>query len=84
MSVFVVRAFVKMREELLTRHELEKRLEQIEKILLVHDNALEDVYRQIRPLLLPPEEPPKKQIGFRVKEKPGKYKATPRRSGKKI
>jgi len=40
MSVFVVRAFVKMREELLTKCELEKRLDQIEKILLVHDQAV--------------------------------------------
>lgn len=35
MSVFVVRALVRMRQELLTREELEKRLDQIEKVLLV-------------------------------------------------
>ncbi|MBM4311895.1 MAG: ORF6N domain-containing protein [Deltaproteobacteria bacterium] len=69
MSVFVVRAFVKMREHLLSRAELETRLVQIEKVLLAHDDTIRDLYRQIRPLLLPPEDPPKKPIGFHVAEK---------------
>ena len=77
MSVSVVRAFVRLREELLTRHELEKRLEHIEKVLLVHDAALKDIYQKIRPLLLPPpEEHKQKQIGFHVKEKRGVYRTT--------
>lgn len=66
MSVFVVRAFVKMREYLLNRAELEKRLTNIEKTLLAHDTALRDIYQKIRPLLLPPPEPPRKQIGFQA------------------
>ena len=57
MSVFVVRAFIKMREQLLNRAELEKRLAEIEKALLSHDAALRNLYRKIRPLLLPPLEP---------------------------
>lgn len=72
MSVFVVRAFIMMREQLLDRAELEKRLAQIEKALTGHDAALRDLYQKIRPLLLPalsraegpPPEPPRKQIGF--------------------
>lgn len=59
MSVFVVRAFVLMRQAMLSRYETEKRLGQIEKILLVHDDALKDLYEKIRPLLLPPSEPPR-------------------------
>ena len=54
MSIFVVRAFVKMREQLLDRSEMEMRLAAIEKGLLAHDAALRDLYRKIRPLLLPP------------------------------
>jgi phage regulator Rha-like protein len=69
MSVFVVRAFVKMREQLATTHITEKRLAEIEKILLSHDVALADIYQKIRPLLLPPPESHKKQIGFRAREK---------------
>jgi hypothetical protein len=64
MSIFVVRAFMRMRQVLLSRHEMEKRLEQIEKILLVHDDAVRDLYEKIRPLLLPPPDPPRKRIGF--------------------
>jgi len=75
MSVFVVRAFVKMREQLLNRAELERRLAEIEKTLLSHDAALRTLYQKIRPLLLPPPEPRRKPIGFGVREKREKYKA---------
>jgi phage regulator Rha-like protein len=65
MSVYVVRAFVRMREELLSRSNMEKRLTQIEKTLVGHDVALHDLYQKIRPLLLPPSDPPRRRIGFR-------------------
>jgi len=35
----------------------------------------EDIYRKIRPLLLPPEEPEKKEIGFHVREERARYRA---------
>ena len=74
MSVFVVRAFVIMREQLLNRVELEKRVAEIEKSLMSHDSALRDLYQKIRPLLLPPPDPPRKQIGFHVKETSARYR----------
>jgi len=64
MSVFIVRAFIQLRQAMLSRHEMEKRLDQIEKVLLVHDDSLKELYERIRPLLLPPAEPPKPKIGF--------------------
>lgn len=64
MSVYVVRAFVKMRREFLADAVLEKRLSAIEKTLLSHDAGLRDLYQKIRPLLLPPPDPPKRPIGF--------------------
>jgi hypothetical protein len=73
MSVFVVRAFMKMREQLLTRAELEARLTQIENVLLSHDDKIRELYRQIRPLLLPPRDPPAKPIGFAVRERRARY-----------
>ena len=69
MSVFIVRAFVKMRTELLADATLEARLQVIEKTLLGHDSALRDVIQKLRPLLLPPPELPKPRIGFH-KDKP--------------
>jgi phage regulator Rha-like protein len=80
MSVFVVRAFIKMREQLLNRAELEKKLVEIEKVLLSHDTALVDLYQKIRPLLLPPPDPPKKQIGFVVRKK-GEESKTRKKDG---
>src|SRR5439155_11152362 len=47
MSVYVVRAFVEMRRELLANATLEARLENIEKTLLTHDAALRDVYQKL-------------------------------------
>jgi hypothetical protein len=54
MSVYVVRAFVRMREELLTNAVIFKRLAQIDKKLLEHDVVLRDVVEKLLPLLTPP------------------------------
>jgi phage regulator Rha-like protein len=64
MSVFVVRAFVKMREQLMATATLAQRLAEVEKVLLTHDSALRDLYQKIRPLLLPDVVPTKRKIGF--------------------
>jgi hypothetical protein len=64
MSLYVIRAFVKMREELMANATILKRLAEIDKTLLGHDTALRDVYRKLLPLLQPPPEPPRRRIGF--------------------
>ena len=64
MRVYVIRAFIRLREAIASNTSLEKRLSVIEKTLLSHDSALRDVIQKIRPLLLPPPDPPKKRIGF--------------------
>ena len=74
MSVFVVRAFVKMRDQLAATRELARRLAEIEKQLVVHDAALVDLYEKIRPLSLPEPEPEKKPIGFGVRERQTRYR----------
>jgi hypothetical protein len=66
MSVYVIRAFVKMREDLAANAAILKRLAEIDKTLLLHDGALRDIYQKLRPLLEPPPLPPKPQIGFRT------------------
>jgi hypothetical protein len=68
MSVYVIRAFVKMRQGLAANSAILPRLAEIDKTLLVHDGALRDIYQKLRPLLEPPPVPPKPQIGFHVKE----------------
>jgi hypothetical protein len=64
MSLFVIRAFIKMREQLAANTAILKRLAEIDKTLLLHDSALRDVYRKLLPLLSPPPSPTKKRIGF--------------------
>lgn len=69
MSVFVIRAFVKMRNQLIETKEMARRLSEIEKILISHNDAIKDIYEQIHPLLIPPEDKSDgKKIGFKVKE----------------
>lgn len=71
MSVFVIRAFVRMREELATNAAILKRLAEIDRTLLVHDSGLRDVYRRLRPLLAPPLHPvPRREIGFHTRLPP--------------
>ena len=64
MSVFIIRAFVRMREELAADATILKRLAEIDHALLVHDEALRAVYRKLLPLLQPPSDSPKPKIGF--------------------
>ncbi len=68
MSVFVVRAFVRMREHLALNAGILVRLAEIDKTLLEHDQALSVIWQQLQPLLQPPPEPPRRQIGFRPDE----------------
>jgi hypothetical protein len=65
MSVFVVRAFMQMREQLAANAAILKRLAEIDKTLLEHDSALRTIWTKLQPLLAPPPEPPRKRIkGF--------------------
>ncbi len=68
MSVYVVRAFIQMREEQSANAAILKRLAEIDKTLLTHDTALWDIYQKLLPLLNPPPDPPRKEIGFHIKE----------------
>jgi hypothetical protein len=79
MSVHVVRAFIKQRELIAGQAEILKKLAQIDATLLQHDDALRIIWQELQPLLAPPPEPPKPEIGFHVREKGAKYAAKPRR-----
>ena len=64
MSVYVVRAFVRLREQVAANSAILKRLAEIDKTLLQHDAALRDVYQKLLPLLQPLPAPPKRRIGL--------------------
>jgi hypothetical protein len=67
MCVFVVRAFVRMREILATHRELASKLDDLEKRIHDHDEQIVAIFEAIRQLMTPPDKP-KKKIGFEVKE----------------
>lgn len=67
MSVYVVRAFMKMREELATSAVILRRLAEVDKKLVTHDVILRDIYEKLRPLLTPPPEPLTKEMGFHTR-----------------
>lgn len=64
MSVFVIRAFVRLREQVAANTAIIKRLAEIDNTLLQHDTALRDIYQKLLPLLQPPPEQRKRRIGF--------------------
>jgi phage regulator Rha-like protein len=74
MSLFIIRAFVKMRQNLAANAAILNRLAEIDKTLFTHDAALRDIYQKLRPLLEPPPTPPKPEIGFHVKEEAAPYR----------
>lgn len=73
MSVYVVRAFIKQREIMLAQADVLKRLAQMDATLLQHDEALRLIWRELQPLLSPPPEPAKPEIGFHVKDEASPY-----------
>jgi hypothetical protein len=64
MSIFVTRAFVRLREQVAANAAILKRLAEIDRALLQHDATLREVYQTLQPLLAPPAEPPKRRIGL--------------------
>jgi len=64
MSVYVIRAFVEIRETLASNASILKRLAEIDKTLVLHGSSLSDIYHKLLPLLSPPPDPPRRQIGF--------------------
>ena len=73
MSVFVVRAFVRLRQMLSTHADLAKKLEALEN---KYDSQFRVVFDAIRALMKEPEKP-RRKIGFTAKEKRAAYAVKP-------
>ena len=63
-SVFVVRAFVKLREKLSAHKKLAQKLTELERKIETHDERIQSLFDAIRQLMAPVE-PPRRRIGFR-------------------
>jgi hypothetical protein len=71
-SIFVVRAFVRLRQILETNKELSRKLADLEQRIEGHDEQIQAIFEAIRQLMAPPDKP-KKKIGYTVKEKQKAY-----------
>jgi len=67
--VFVVRAFVRMREMLAKNRRLAAKIIELDRHLKTHDTAIQDIIEAIKELMVP-EGPSKHKIGFQLP--PGK------------
>ncbi|HEV2248814.1 MAG TPA: ORF6N domain-containing protein [Terriglobia bacterium] len=68
LSLFVVRAFLKLREMLGTQKEFARKLKELEKKFSEHDEKFRIVFESIRELIEPTTAPPKRRIGFSSSE----------------
>ena len=69
-NISIVRAFVQLRVILSTHADLARKLEELEK---KYDAQFRVVFDAIRQLMAPPD-PPRKQVGFKVREKRAAYR----------
>ena len=72
MSVFVVRAFVRLRQMVTTHNEMAAKLEELERRVATHDTHIRSLFEAVRQLMIPPE-PDKRKIGFLAKERAARY-----------
>jgi hypothetical protein len=63
-SVFVVRAFVRLRVMVAANKELANKLDELERRVSHHDKAITNIVKAIRELATPPEPSPRRRIGF--------------------
>jgi len=58
-NIAIMRAFVKLRELLLTHKELAEKLEELERKYQLHETDIQVIFEAIKKLLEPPSEPPR-------------------------
>jgi phage regulator Rha-like protein len=63
-SIYVVRAFVQLREMLSSNKKLAHKLNELERKFATHDQAITELIEAIRQLMAPPETKKKRSIGF--------------------
>ena len=64
LSIFVIRAFVGMREAIRADTEVRKQLGELERKVGTHDRAIAHIFDALRQLTAPPEPAKRRHIGF--------------------
>ncbi len=67
-SIFIVRAFVKLRQAIAEHKELTRKISQIERQLSGHDNQIAAIIQTIKKLIQPTPVPKKRRIGFNTEK----------------
>ena len=76
-NIAIMRAFVKLRETLDTNRELARKFAELERRVGKHDDEIAAILEAIRQLMTPSEKP-RREIGFHVRERAGRYRAPTR------
>jgi hypothetical protein len=63
-NIAIMRAFVKLRQVLLTHKELAQKLEELEHKYQLHEQDIQVIFEAIKKLIEPPDEPPKPRFGL--------------------
>ena len=80
-NIAIMRAFVRLREMLLTNADLARKLAELER---KYDSQFKEVFDAIRQLMAPPPEPPKTEMGFHVREDAVPYRTAAKRGTTKM
>jgi hypothetical protein len=74
-NIAIMRAFVRLRETLALNKDLATKLGELERKIEGHDASIRTLFEAIRQLMAPPA-PPRRPIGFHVRELRARYGRT--------
>jgi len=63
-NIAIMRAFVKLRELLMTHKELAQKIDDLERKYQMHEADIQVIFQAIKKLLEPPDEPPRPRFGM--------------------
>lgn len=72
MSVYVVRAFIRLRHTVELQKDIMAKLAELERAVTAHDTNIKTLFNAVRQLMAPAE-PNKRKIGFLAKERAARY-----------
>jgi ORF6N domain len=72
MSVYAVRAFIRLRHGVERQKDIISKLAELERAVTAHDTNIKTLFAAVRQLMAPPD-PQKRKIGFLVEEKAAVY-----------
>src|SRR5436190_14241 len=76
-NIAIMRAFVKLRQILETNRELAQKFSELERRVGKHDDEIAAILEAIGQLMAPSEKP-RREMGFHVRERAGRYRAPTR------